>query len=98
MQYRHASKVLRRIDEKANFTGGYDESIVRAFRMRMQAIRAAVNETTFYQLKSLHYEKLKGKRSHQRSMRLNKQFRLILEVEKHEGGNVMVVINIEDYH
>jgi proteic killer suppression protein len=45
----------------------------------MQYIRAASDERDFYALKSLHYEKLHGKRSHQRSMRLNDQFRLILQ-------------------
>lgn len=64
----------------------------------MQTIRAAPNETVFYNLKSLHYEKLKGKRSHERSMRLNSQFRLIIEVEKELLGNVIVVVGIEDYH
>ena len=98
MRYRHANKVLRRLDEEADFSGGYDQTMVRAFRMRMQTIRAVTDETAFYQLKSLHYEKLKGKRTHQRSMRLNKQFWLILEVEKQEGGNVVVVLSVEDYH
>lgn len=48
-------------------------------------------------MKSLHYEKLKGKRSHQRSMRLNDQFRLIVEIEE-ANGRTVVVISIEDYH
>src|ERR1700730_11409519 len=98
MLFRHTSKVLRRLDEEAEFTGGYAPALVRAFRMRMQAIRAALNETDFYVLKSLHYEKLKGTRKHQRSMRLNDQFRLILEIEKRTQGNIIVVIGIEDYH
>src|SRR5947199_284629 len=79
MRFRHANKVLERMDADADFTGGYSNALVKAFRMRTQQIRAAANETTFYALKSLHFEKLKGKRSHQHSMRLNKQFRLILE-------------------
>lgn len=60
-------------------------------------IRAAVDEREFYRMKSLHYEKLKGTRSHQRSMRLNDQFRLILEIEVRQNRTV-VVISIEDYH
>jgi len=64
----------------------------------MQTIRSAPNETVFYSLKSIHYEKLKGQRSHQKSMRLNGQFRLIIEIEKEPLGNVIVVVGIEDYH
>ena len=98
MRFRHTSRVLGRIDDDQHFSGGYPENLLRAFRMRMQMIRAAVDETAFYQLKSLHYEKLKGNRRHQRSMRLNNRFRLILEVEKKPDGNVLVVVGIEDYH
>lgn len=71
---------------------------MRAFRKRMQAIRAASDERVFYQMKSFHYEKLAGVRSHQRSMRLNNQFRLIVEYEGKSPNKIVVVISIEDYH
>ena len=64
----------------------------------MAWIRSAEDERDFYGLKSLHYEKLKGSRSHQRSMRLNDQFRLIIELEQNAPENVVVVVAIEDYH
>ncbi len=31
-------------------------------------------------------------------MRLNDQYRLVFEIEPHPGGNVLVVVSIEDYH
>jgi proteic killer suppression protein len=98
MQYRHAHKTLRRIDEVPEFDGGYPIHLVRAFRMRMQAIRAASNENDLRALKSLRFEKLKGDRKHQYSMRLNDQFRLIFEMERSDQGNIIVVLAIEDYH
>lgn len=98
MRFRHKSRQLRRLDEEPGFTGGYGPAIVNAFRRRMQTIRAALDERDFYALKSLHYEKLKGPRSHQRSMRLNDQFRLILEVDRQPEGTIIVVVAIEDYH
>jgi proteic killer suppression protein len=58
---------------------------------------AAADERDLYGLKSLHYEKLKGDRSHQRSLRLNQQFRLIVELERHNGKTV-AIIEIVDYH
>jgi proteic killer suppression protein len=71
----------------------------------MQEIRSAVDERLFYVWKSLHYEKLKGNRSHERSMRLNSQFRLILQIDKPTPRpgqlpppHVVVVVKIEDYH
>ena len=52
----------------------------------------------FYALKSLHFEKLKGGRAHQYSMRLNDQWRLVLEFETSEAGKIIWVVGIEDYH
>lgn len=98
MRYRHTTKTLQRIDEDADFNGGYSVNLVRAFRMRMQAIRAASNENDLRSLKSLHFEKLMGDRKHQYSMRLNSQFRLIFQIESSKQGNILVVLAIEDYH
>jgi toxin HigB-1 len=48
-------------------------------------------------LKSLHDERLKGNRKHQRSLRLNRQFRLVLELQQVPDKTV-VIVSIEDYH
>ena len=74
-----------------------DYEAAKAFRRRMQFIRAAVDERAFYAMKSLHYEKLKGDRSHERSMRLNDQWRLVLRIES-TGERTVVIVSIEDYH
>jgi len=89
---------LEKMETDPAFSGAYSDAVVKAFRKRMQQIRAAVDERTFYALKSLRFEKLKGKRSHQHSMRLNDQYRLILEMEHSGKANRIVIINIEDYH
>ena len=31
-------------------------------------------------------------------MRLNKHFRLVFQIEEEEGGNRLVILDIEDYH
>ena len=79
-------------------TGGWSQAIVKAFRKRMQQIRAAQDERDFYALKSLHFEKLKGARRRQYSMRLNDQYRLIIELESQSSRKIVKVIGIEDYH
>lgn len=80
--------------------GGFPVGVARAYRQRLNLIRAAEDERVFYGMKSLHYEKLKGNRQHQRSMRLNLMWRLILEIEAQEGTGapVVVIVAIEDYH
>lgn len=98
MEVRFHDASLDRLEIDPEYTGGYDQAIVRAFRLRVQTIRAVSDERTFYELKSLHFEKLKGARSHQHSMRLNKQWRLILEFDGTGSTKVVCIIAIEDYH
>jgi proteic killer suppression protein len=98
MEVRYCDAALDRLETDPSFDGGWSQAVVRAFRKRMQAIRAAEDERAFYAMKSLHFEKLKGNRSQQHSMRLNDQWRLILEFERTSDGKVVLVIGIEDYH
>lgn len=59
---------------------------------------AAADERDLYAMKSLHYEKLKGKRAHQRSLKLNDQWRLVMRTESGDDGRVIILIEIIDYH
>jgi proteic killer suppression protein len=97
MQVRHLDGRLARMEQDSSYHGPFGADVAKAFRKRMQFIRAAEDERAFYAMKSLHYEKLKGDRSEQRSIRLNEQWRLILRIEAVEQRTV-VVIDIEDYH
>lgn len=98
MDVRFADDRLQRLEVDPSFTGGYGQDVVRSFRKKLQFIRAATDEREFYAMKSLHFEKLQGKRAHQHSMRLNKQWRLVIEFGKSESGKVVVVVSVEDYH
>jgi proteic killer suppression protein len=91
---------MSRLETEAGFDGGYPPEAVSAYRKRMQQIRAALDERAFYALKSLRFKRLQGNRAHQRSMRLNDQWRLILEFEDGDEteGKRVVVVGIEDYH
>lgn len=87
-----------RLEIEAKYTADFPIEVVRAYRKRMAIIRAAIDEREFYAMKSLHFEKLKGDRNDQYSMRLNKQWRLILEFKKAQNNKNVVVVSIEDYH
>ena len=89
---------LDRLETDPAFTGGRPPAVVKAFRKVMQFIRAAADERDFYAMKSLRFEKLKGARDHQRSVRLNDQWRLVFEFEGKGQTKVVVVEGIEDYH
>ena len=66
----------------------------------MAIIKAAKSEQDLYALKGLRFEKLSGKRGkqNQRSLRLNRQWRLIVIIEKDEHGKYILIVDIEDYH
>ena len=97
MEVRFKDESLDRLEADPTFTGG-NPGIVKVFRKRMQQIRAARDERVFYSQKALRFEKLKGNRKHQHSMRLNDQWRLILEILGDDPHKTVVVVSIEDYH
>ncbi len=98
MDVEFADEDLDRLETDLQFNGGFSREIVKAFRKKIQLIRAAPDERTFYAMKSLHFEKLQGARDHQRSIRLNDQWRLILEIVDSSPKNRMRIVKIEDYH
>lgn len=98
MEVEFADENLNRLEIDLQFTAGFEKEVVRGFRKVMQVIRAAPDERDFYKLKSLHFEKLQGNRSHQRSMRINKKWRLIVELKGEAPSKTVNVLGVEDYH
>jgi proteic killer suppression protein len=98
MLARIVDRALERVDNELDYAAGYSRAIVNAFRELMQHIRAAGDENDLRRMKSLRFEKLKGKRQHEYSMRLNRQFRLIFQIEKAGQHNRLVIAGVEDYH
>jgi toxin HigB-1 len=89
---------LDRLETDRGYDAGFDRAVVKGYRKLMQVIRAAPDERDFYALRSLHFEKLEGARSHERSMRINKQWRLIVELRGTSPNKRVLVKAIEDYH
>jgi len=100
LRFKFKSKKLQALYTEEKGAQRYPSEVVEAFFDVMAVIDAARNENDLYAFKSLHFEKLKGKRGKfdQRSVRLNNQYRLILTIEKDRAGNFILVINIMDYH
>jgi proteic killer suppression protein len=98
MEIAFADDSLDRLETDPAYTAGFSGAVVKAYRKRVQQIRAATDERTFYSLKSLHFEKLKGDREGQYSMRLNDQWRLIVELTGSAPAKVVRIVEIVDYH
>jgi proteic killer suppression protein len=72
-------------------------SVINSFRDKMVVLRAAPDERTLRNWKSLHYEKLKGQEG-ERSIRLNKQWRVVFLIETECKPNRLTILRVEDYH
>ncbi|MBI2767255.1 MAG: type II toxin-antitoxin system RelE/ParE family toxin [Chloroflexi bacterium] len=97
MDVRFADPDLDRLETDAGFDAGWPRSVVKAYRKVMGWIWSAVDERDFYNLKGLHFEKLQG-RPGQHSMRLNDQYRLIVEFEGSGPARRVIIVEITDYH
>ena len=98
MRLYFADNKLKRLFTEEKDAHKYPEAVVDAFFDVIAIIAGAHDERDLRALKSLRYEKLKGKRSHQRSVRLNDQFRLVVEREEDQEGKFFWIIAIEDDH
>lgn len=98
MDIEFADDGLDRLETDPRFDAGLPLGAVRGYRKVMGWIRAAQDERDLRQMRSLHFEKLRGDRSHQYSMRVNDQYRLIVEIEKAGGRTRVVLVEIIDYH
>lgn len=98
MEIEYESDTLRQLAEDESFTAGFSEAVENAFRKRIQLIDAASDERALFRMRSLRFEKLKGERFGQCSMRLNDRWRLIVRLVKKPTGKTVAVIEIVDYH
>lgn len=89
---------LSRLETDSKLHAGLPVGVVRGYRKVLGWIRAAQDERDLRQMRSLHFEKLRGDRSQQYSMRLNDQYRLIIELAQSDKGTKAVLIEITDYH
>lgn len=100
MDVRHDDPELEEMEANPEYSGRHGVPVVRGFRKVMNIIRQSLNETVIRNFAGLRLEKLKGKRSHQHSMRINDQWRLIVEFIARTGpnNNLCAVKELVDYH
>jgi proteic killer suppression protein len=69
-------------------------AVIRAYRRKLVVIRAAPDERTLRNWKSLHYEKY----GDARSIRLNDQYRVTFDIDTSSQPNRITILTIGDYH
>ncbi len=89
---------LDRLELDGRYTMSLPPEIVKSYRRRMQSIRAAKDERDLREVRGNRFKSLEGNRSHQHSIRLNDQWRLIVELRPGGSGTTIRIVAIEDYH
>ena len=77
---------------------GLPAAIIKAVRRKLVTLRAATDDRALRNWKSLHYEKLKGDRLGQRSIRVNEKYRIIFTLDSDVQPQKATILAIEDYH
>jgi Plasmid maintenance system killer protein len=72
--------------------------LVRVYRKQVGLLASVGSEAGLRNFKGLRLERLKGDRAGEYSIRLNEQWRLILQFRTDDDGKSVVVIEIVDYH
>lgn len=98
MDVEHDDPALEELEKNGPTTAGHGDAVDRGFRKVMQIIRAAVDERDLYKHKSLHFEKLEEDPLGERSLRINKQWRLIVKLRGEAPNKKVGVLRIADYH
>src|SRR5947209_6342438 len=73
-------------------------AVIKSARRKLNVLRAAIDDRSLRNWKSLNYEKLKGDRAGQRSIRLNDQYRMIFALDESVDPQTVTIVAIEDYH
>lgn len=72
--------------------------LTKQYRKKMALIASAADERDLANMRSLRFEKLRGRRAKQYSVRLDSHYRLILQLRTDRSARVAVIIEVVDYH
>lgn len=98
MKVEFADPKLALIETDEAAQTGLPIAVINSFRDKFVVIRAAPDERTLRNWRSLHYEKLEGFKDGRRSIRLNKQWRVVFTIKTECNPNQITVLSVEDYH
>lgn len=98
MEIEFADSTLASIETADAGSTGLPVPVIKAARRKLVVLRAATDDRVLRNWKSLHYEKLKGTRSGQRSIRVNEKYRIVFTLDSDTDPQKATILAIEDYH
>jgi proteic killer suppression protein len=91
-------KKLEDLYQKGSGKHKYPSEVVRSYVKTIEIIRSVVSLQDLRNYRSLYFKQLKGNRINDYSIRLNKQWRLILQLKKLDDGTTIMIIDIENHY
>ena len=99
MQIEFEDHDLRRLYEELDFRlPQFGTDLIKSYRKTVAFVIAAADQRDLYKMRSLRLEKLIGDRVGQHSLRLNDKWRMIIKIEMRDVGQVIVILDLVDYH
>lgn len=98
MKVRFADKRLALVETDRAHEVGLPVAVIIAARRKLRFLRAAKDERDLRAWKSLNFEKLEGGKKGERTIRLNKQYRIALIIDEDCSPHELVITQIGDTH
>ena len=98
MRLRFLHKELELLYTQGEGPAKLPKDVVKAFLRRVRHVDAAKDERDLRVPPSVHYERLKGRYAGKDSMRLNREWRLIISVEEDEQGKCVLIHEITNHY
>ncbi|MGF1623356.1 MAG: type II toxin-antitoxin system RelE/ParE family toxin [Alphaproteobacteria bacterium] len=98
MEIEFADDSLAQIETSEAGATGLPVALIKSVRRKLTVMRAASDDRALRNWKSLHYEKLKGDREGQRSVRVNDKYRIVFTLDSEAKPQKITILSIEDYH
>jgi proteic killer suppression protein len=98
MKVRYAHEDLSLVETDQAHRLRLPVAVVLAVRRKIRVLRQAFDERDLYAMKSLHYEKLQGELGGIRSLRINDQWRLLVEIDQACDPLEIVIKEISNHY
>ncbi|MFY9611278.1 MAG: type II toxin-antitoxin system RelE/ParE family toxin [Blastocatellia bacterium] len=98
MRFRFKDKNLELLYTRGERARELPKEVVNAYLRRVRHIEAAKDERDLRVQVSVHYERLKGRYKGKESLRLNREWRLIISVVEDEQGKYVLIHEINNHY
>lgn len=93
-----ATDILALIETDDAGATRFPVAVIKSARRKLTVLRAAIDDRSLRNWRSLRYERLKGNRDGQRSIRINDQYRMVFRIDEETEPPTITILSIEDYH